>query len=343
MAGKHRKASPTSDTTPLTPVRRTPAHHAAPAKKAGRAAEAGPAAEAAPATRVITAQVLNETPAAKAAPDPGGETAHAASASGRHRKSGRTVAWRTTGGVLIGAAVLGTAVATAQASVLPFGGPAPAKPAAAADLAVAPAPQKHAVQSRTSQAQAPAKAAPRRSTESAAPKTAASKERSKPSRPTAEAAIELARSQIGASPDGNGDTKFGDWYEGTERAKETVARDGGSVQEYSDAEWCDMFISWVGDKLGFTDQIGSDAWTVAHAQWFQDNGRWGDAPKPGAIVFFSWSGGKSADDIQHVGMVVKDNGDGTIQTVEGNTGNSVQVKERSTDSVVGYGYPDYAQ
>ena len=129
---------------------------------------------------------------------------------------------------------------------------------------------------------------------------------------------------------------------GTERAQETVARDGGSVQEYSDAEWCDMFISWVGDKLGFTDQIGSDAWTVAHAQWFQDNDRWGDTPKPGAIVFFSWSGGKSADDIQHVGMVIKDDGDGTIQTVEGNTGNSVQVKERSTDSVVGYGYPDYA-
>lgn len=340
MAGKHRKASPTSDTTPITPVRRTPGHHAARAKKAGPAAGAGFATGAAPATRVITAQVLPEASAAKAAPAAGGETASAASAGGRHRKSGRTVAWRTTGGVLVGAAVLGTAVATAQASVLPFGGPEPAKPAAAANLAVAPVPQKHPSQSRTSAAQAPAKAAPRRSTESV-PK-AAPKERSKKSRPTAEAAIELARSQVGASPDGNGDTKFGDWYEGTERAKETVARDGGAVQEYSDAEWCDMFISWVGDKLGFTDQIGSDAWTVAHAQWFQDNGRWGDAPRPGAIVFFSWSGGKSADDIQHVGMVVKDNGDGTIQTVEGNTGNSVQVKERSTDSVVGYGYPDYA-
>lgn len=341
MAGKHRKASPTSDTTPITPVRRTPGHHAARARKAGPAAKAGFAADTAPPTRVITAQVLSETPAPKAAPGAGGETAPAAPAGGRHRKSGRTVAWRTTGGVLIGAAVLGTAVATAQASVLPFGGPEPAKPAAAADLAIARAPQKHASQSRTPQAQAPTKAAPRRGTASA-PKAAAPKERSKKSRPTAEAAIELARSQVGTTPDDSGDTKFGDWYEGTERAQETVARDGGSVQEYSDAEWCDMFISWVGDKLGFTDQIGSDAWTVAHAQWFQDNGRWGDTPKPGAIVFFSWSGGKSADDIQHVGMVIKDDGDGTIQTVEGNTGNSVQVKERSTDSVVGYGYPDYA-
>ncbi|MEU9018940.1 CHAP domain-containing protein [Actinomadura sp. NPDC048394] len=319
MAGKHRKASPTRSTTPVTPVRRTPAPGAPPAPGT------------VPATRVITAQVVTEAPAG-AVP--------AAPAGGRHRKSGRTVAWRTTGGVLVGAAVLGTAVATAQASVLPFGGPEPAKPAASADLAIARAPQQQAARDR-----APAVSVPRQAAKGApksAPKAAAPKERSKKSRPTAEAAIELARSQVGASPDGNGDTKFGDWYEGTERAKETVARDGGSVQEYSDAEWCDMFISWVGDKLGFTDQIGSDAWTVAHAQWFQDNGRWGDTPKPGAIVFFSWSGGKSNDDIQHVGMVIKDEGDGTIQTVEGNTGNSVQVKERSTDSVVGYGYPDYA-
>ncbi|WP_307801649.1 CHAP domain-containing protein [Actinomadura violacea] len=332
MAGKHRKAAPTSDTTPITPVRRTPAHHAAPAEKAGHAPKANPA------TRVITAQVLPGAPAAKSAPDAGGETP----ASGRHRKNGRTIARRTTGGVLVGAAVLGAAVVTAQASVLPFGGPSPAKPAAAADLAIAKAPQQRkAAQDRT-----PAKAAVPRQAAKSAPKAAAPeaapKERSKPAKPTAAAAIDLARSQIGESPDGNGDTKFGDWYETTSRAKETVARDGGSVQEYSDAEWCDMFISWIGDKLGFTDQIGADAWTVAHAQWFQDNGRWGDTPKPGAIVFFSWSGGKSSDDIQHVGMVIKDNGDGTIQTVEGNTGNSVQVKERSTDTVVGYGYPDYA-
>ncbi|WP_067463249.1 hypothetical protein [Actinomadura macra] len=34
--------------------------------------------------------------------------------------------------------------------------------------------------------------------------------------------------------------------------------------------------------------------------------------------------------------------DGTIQTVEGNTGNAVKVKTRDTDKVVGYGYPAYA-
>ncbi|MDL4819866.1 CHAP domain-containing protein [Actinomadura opuntiae] len=321
MAGKHRKASPTS-TTPIS----TAPTSTAPVSTAP--------VSAAP-TGVITA-VAPIAPIAPVGPPPG-------PASGRHRKPGRAaIAWRTTGGVIVGAAVVGTVAATAQASVLPFGDPAAAKPAAAADMAAARAPQNHAAADAKAGGGKAAKAAPRRTARSA-PKAAAAKERSKKSRPTARAAIELARSQVGESPDGDGDTKFGDWYEGTERARETVARDGGSVQEYSDAEWCDMFISWVGDRLGFTDQIGSDAWTVAHAQWFQDNGRWGDAPKPGAIVFFSWGGGKSNDDIQHVGMVVKDNEDGTIQTVEGNTGNSVQVKERSTDDVVGYGYPDYAK
>ena len=102
-----------------------------------------------------------------------------------------------------------------------------------------------------------------------------------------------------------------------------------------------MFVSWVGEQVGFSDQIGSDAWTVEHARWFQSHGRWGAEPKPGAIVFYAWSGSKAVKDIRHVGMVVEKVDDDTIETVEGNTGNAVKIKERSTDDVVGYGYPDY--
>ena len=58
-------------------------------------------------------------------------------------------------------------------------------------------------------------------------------------------------------------------------------------------------------------------------------------------MFFSWSGSKSIDEIDHVGMVIKDNSDGTIQTVEGNTDDAVKVRTRDVSSVVGYGYPDY--
>ncbi|TYB45009.1 CHAP domain-containing protein [Actinomadura chibensis] len=128
---------------------------------------------------------------------------------------------------------------------------------------------------------------------------------------------------------------------GTSRARETLARDGGSLDGYGDANWCDMFISWVGERLGFTDEMGSDAWTVAHARWFQQNGRWGTEPRPGAIVFYAWSGGKDSSDIRHVGMVVKKVDDDTIEAVEGNTGNAVRVKTRSSDDIVGYGYPAY--
>ena len=250
--------------------------------------------------------------------------------SGRHRKpSPLSLTWRTTGGVLVGAVVLGTAAATAQASVLPFG-PAPAATSAGAAVTG----KAHQGSSKSTSRTRPEKSAKQ------GPKASAPK-RTGASRPTADEAIKIAKSQVGVAEDDGGGTKFQKWYMGTTRAKETVARDGGSVSGYSDAQWCDMFVSWVGEQVGFTDQIGSDAWTVAHATWFRSHGRWGTEPKPGAIVFYAWSGSKAVKDIRHVGMVIKKIDDDTIQTVEGNTGNEVAVKERSTDDVVGYGYPDY--
>ncbi|NDU72238.1 CHAP domain-containing protein [Actinomadura sp. DSM 109109] len=269
--------------------------------------------------------------------------AHRKKASGRHRKpSSLSITWRTTGGVLVGAAVLGTAAATAQASVLPFAS-APARSAAASDLA--PGLTSHGDPSRRDAGDG-SRAAGSKPRAGGKPRTArpsptASGKAAGKSRPTAAQAIRIARSQVGIEEDGGGETKFQEWYMATSRARETLARDGGSLGGYGDANWCDMFVSWVGEQIGFSDQVGSDAWTVAHARWFQENGRWGTEPEPGAIVFFAWDGGDSVEDIRHVGMVIKKIDDGTIETVEGNTGNAVRVKERSTNVVVGYGYPDY--
>jgi hypothetical protein len=154
--------------------------------------------------------------------------------------------------------------------------------------------------------------------------------------------LKLAESQVGVHENAfGGGTKFQAWYMSSPRAKETLARDGGTLAGYANAEWCDMFVSWVGDKLGIRPVLGADAYTVTHARWFEQNGRWGTAPKPGAVVFFSWNGSKSIDSIDHVGFVIKDNGNGTIQTVEGNTGDAVQIRTRPTSSVAGYGYPYY--
>ncbi|QYC42178.1 CHAP domain protein [Nonomuraea coxensis DSM 45129] len=161
---------------------------------------------------------------------------------------------------------------------------------------------------------------------------------------TAQQVLDLARAQVGTSENtAGGGTKFQRWYADSARAGETVVRDGGNRNAYLNAPWCSMFVSWVGEESGARSQVGWDAYTVAHAKWFAANDRWGSEARPGAVVFFSWSGSKSLSAIDHVGFVVKDNGDGTISTIEGNTGNGkVEERVRPTSQVAGYGYPNYA-
>jgi hypothetical protein len=157
--------------------------------------------------------------------------------------------------------------------------------------------------------------------------------------------IALAEKQVGIKENGAGQTKFSQWYSKTSRAQQTIRRDGGSRKAYLDASWCDMFVSWVANQSGgkTASTVGQDAWTIAHAKWFKANGRWGSTPRPGAVVFFDWNGGKSLDDIDHVGYVVSVGSGGEINTVEGNTDNAVHRRVRSSDQIVGYGYPSYAR
>ncbi|GAA0944109.1 CHAP domain-containing protein [Nonomuraea longicatena] len=162
-------------------------------------------------------------------------------------------------------------------------------------------------------------------------------------KPTAAQVLTLAKQQIGTTENSlGGGTKFQKWYMNSQRAAETIARDGGNRQAYLNAAWCAMFVSWVGENTGARSTIGWDAYTVTHAKWFKDNARWGVEPKEGSVVFFAWNGSKSLTSIEHVGFVVKDNGDGTLTTVEGNTGNGkVEERVRPKSQVVGYGYPEY--
>jgi hypothetical protein len=158
---------------------------------------------------------------------------------------------------------------------------------------------------------------------------------------SAQAIINLAKAQIGITENSaGGGTKFQQWYASTNQARLTVQRDGGAVADYVNAAWCDMFVSWLGAQTG-AKGFGADAYTIEHAKWFQKQGRWGNTPKPGAVVFYSMNGSGGIDGIDHVGLVVQDNGDGTIQSVEGNTSNAVLEQQRPTSMVVGYGYPAY--
>ncbi|WP_106398369.1 CHAP domain-containing protein [Actinocorallia populi] len=153
--------------------------------------------------------------------------------------------------------------------------------------------------------------------------------------------IKKAKTQLGIREDGSGKTKFQEWYAKTERAAETVERDGGSRNAYLNAAWCNMFVSWVAEETGMEETVGQDAWTIAHAKWFKEQDRWGTTPKKGAIVFFNWQGEKDLDSIVHVGIVTDVDGD-TVKTIEGNTGNAVLERDRKPSQIVGYGYPEYA-
>ncbi|MEU8380731.1 CHAP domain-containing protein [Streptosporangium sp. NPDC048865] len=142
--------------------------------------------------------------------------------------------------------------------------------------------------------------------------------------------IELLESQLGYSEKSGGYTKFGDWY-------------GKNVEfdaDYTAAPWCDMYLSWAAEKLGYQEWVGQFAYTVHHAQWFRQQDAWGTVPVPGAIVFFDWSGSDRIDHIDHVGIVTGVEG-GRIHTIEGNIdGGVAKRKERDTGKVVGYGYPE---
>ncbi|MEU4831822.1 CHAP domain-containing protein [Streptosporangium sp. NPDC023615] len=142
--------------------------------------------------------------------------------------------------------------------------------------------------------------------------------------------IELLESQLGYSEKSGGYTKFGSWY------GKTVEFDA----DYTSAPWCDMYLSWAAKQLGYEDWVGQFAYTVHHAKWFRQQEAWGTTPKPGAIVFFDWGGSGSIDRIDHVGIVTAVAG-GRIHTIEGNIdGGVAKRKQRETDKVVGYGYPE---
>ncbi|WP_236008882.1 CHAP domain-containing protein [Actinomadura physcomitrii] len=197
----------------------------------------------------------------------------------------------------------------------------------------------------TASAETPAQAAAVQRHEGAASEHTSRKAARSASRTVAASTvIKLAKSQLGEGENRDGSTKYADWYASTRHAAVTARRDGGTVGDYRGAEWCDMFVSWLSAQTGVKN-MGWDAYTVQHAQWFEKGHRWGDTAKPGAVVFFDWQNGSRGgiDDIDHVGLVVKDNGNGTITTIEGNTDNAVKEKIRDKSEVVGYGYPDYAK
>ena len=98
--------------------------------------------------------------------------------------------------------------------------------------------------------------------------------------------------------------------------------------------WCGSFVNWCADQVGL--KIPSCVYTPAGAGAFIKKGQWEKAeeaiPLPGDIVFFDFPG-DGVDRISHVGIVVKDNGDGTVTTIEGNTAPDKKGDQRNGGEV----------
>ena len=98
--------------------------------------------------------------------------------------------------------------------------------------------------------------------------------------------------------------------------------------------WCGSFINWCADQVGL--KVPNCVYTPAGAGAFIKKGQWEKAeeavPLPGDIVFFDFPG-DGVDRISHVGIVVKDNGDGTVTCIEGNTAPDKKGDQRNGGEV----------
>jgi len=135
----------------------------------------------------------------------------------------------------------------------------------------------------------------------------------------------------------------------------------GKFTKHDFQPWCGSFVMWCAAQIGFKG-MPNCVYTPSGVTTFQGQGRWANhetaKPQPGDIAFFSFDGKGT----EHVGIVVKDNGDGTIVTIEGNTspdtkptgsqanGGEVCLKTRAYQSsnkrhlpvfVVGFGRPKW--
>jgi len=116
-------------------------------------------------------------------------------------------------------------------------------------------------------------------------------------------------------------------------------------------EWCACFVSWCANEYGYIDAgvIPKFAGCVWGVEWFRDRGLWQDnsyEPRPGDIIFFDWdnkgSSGPQDGESDHVGIVEKVE-NGTVYTVEGNSGDSCRENHYAIGyyEILGYGMPQY--
>lgn len=133
--------------------------------------------------------------------------------------------------------------------------------------------------------------------------------------------------QVALTQEGNGGDTYWSWY-------------GFSSRE----EWCACFVSWCADQCGYieTGVIPKFSLCSAGMEWFESRGQFMDGsyiPAAGDLVFFDWGNDGSIDHVGIVESVV----DGTVYTVEGNSGDKVARRSYPIgyEQIEGYGVPRY--
>ena len=109
--------------------------------------------------------------------------------------------------------------------------------------------------------------------------------------------------------------------------------------------WCGSFINWCGNEAGV--KIPNTVYTPGGAQAFKKAGSWIDGdiadPEPGDIVYFDFPS-DGVDRISHVGIVVKDNEDGS-QRNGGEVCKQLRAFKKNKAgvmiSIVGFGRPKF--
>lgn len=156
---------------------------------------------------------------------------------------------------------------------------------------------------------------------------------------TASKILEIARKEIGTKATNVKKCKYNTWYY-------------GSAVSGSCYDWCAVFICWLFAQAGASDMIPiRSAGCGVLASGFNNKGKFYKSNfKAGDIVFFHWSNDMSSSvsgayTLDHVGIIEKVNSDGTVTTIEGNTGSSpngeVMRRVRSLSCISGVARPDY--
>lgn len=112
--------------------------------------------------------------------------------------------------------------------------------------------------------------------------------------------------------------------------------------KYSD-DWCDLFVTYIADKIGLSTQIGRECGVNRHRDIMRQKGIWLGkvSPQVGDIIFFDWDGNGFCD---HIGFVIQVGNDFVI-TIEGNSLRQVRkvYYQKQDWRIAGYARPVYQE